>query len=141
MFSHYPFRLLPRAATPIGSPVSLNPRPWVTRNITVRKCGDNQISNFTRRLEFVVSGSRDQDPLQRAHRGGSWEKTKDDDSEVGGEKNLVDDTRFLRRWVLRHCLFLLPVPVLSFPPVRLLCFNAFRLEMPAFLPPRGIRRC
>ncbi|KYN20581.1 hypothetical protein ALC57_07070 [Trachymyrmex cornetzi] len=25
------------------------------------------------------------------------EKTKNDDSEVGGEKNLVDDTRFLRR--------------------------------------------
>ncbi|EFN64820.1 hypothetical protein EAG_03590 [Camponotus floridanus] len=27
---------------------------------------------------------------------GFWKKTKDDDSEVGGEKNLVDDTRFLR---------------------------------------------
>lgn len=39
--------------------------------------------------------------------GESREKTKDDDSKVGGEKNLVDDTRFLRRWVLRHCLFLL----------------------------------
>lgn len=67
-----------------------------------------------RYLEFVISGLKDRRFAARTHGyERSWEKTKNDDSEVGGEKNLVDDTRFLRRWVLRHCLFLFRFAVLS----------------------------
>lgn len=47
-------------------------------------------------LEFVISGSKDWRFAAGTHER-SWEKTKNDDSKVGGEKNLVDDTRFLRK--------------------------------------------
>jgi len=49
-------------------------------------------------LEFVSYWSRKIGNLRLVIHGYKrfWEKTKNDDSEVG-EKNLVDDTRFLRR--------------------------------------------
>lgn len=84
--------------------------------------------NVLSRIRFYKSRKIDDLRLVTDRYEGFWKKTKDDDSEVGGEKNLVDDTRFLRTRVLRHCLFLLRLASLPFPPVHLLWFNVFDLK-------------
>ena len=64
-------------------------------------------------------------------------ETKDDDSEAVGEKYLVDDARFHRK-VGTTSLSFSSVPE---PRGTRAAIDGFRLEIPAFLPPRGIRRC